>query len=299
MERSPPPFFKRGPTPLVRLLLCSLLSVALLISDARYHYLDDVRQAIAIVAFPLQRAAAAPVAMFRHISDFLVTQKALRTENAQLAEQRLQDAAALQRYRALAAENAHLRELLAMHQRFPESTVVAEVLYIGRDPFTRKIVVDKGWQQDIKAGRPVIDQSGVIGQVTRVYPWLAEVTLITDKGQAVPVQNLRNGLRAVLGGTGGDGRIELKFIPLNADFQNGDELVTSGIDGIYPPGLPVATVSNVERNAAYLFARITCTPVAGVASHRQVLILNRDIKVPERPAEEEQRPRSKKSRRSG
>lgn len=299
MEHSPPPFFIRGPTPLVRLLLCSLLSVALLISDARYQYLDGIREAVAIVAYPLQRAAAAPAAMLHRVGEFFVTQSALRNENARLAEQRLQDAAALQRYRTLAAENAHLRELLAMRQRFPESTVVAEVLYTGRDPFTRKIVVDKGAQQDIKAGRPVIDQIGVVGQVTRVYPWLAEVTLITDKGQAVPVQNLRNGLRAVLGGTGSDGQIELKFIPLNADFQNGDELVTSGIDGIYPPGLPVAIVSNVERNAAYLFARITCQPVAGVASHGQVLILNWEIKVPERPAEEEPPPRPKKSRRGG
>jgi len=297
MEHSPPPFFKRGPTPLVRLLLCSLLSVALLISDARYHYLDGIRQAVAIAAYPLQRAAAAPAAMLRRVGEFFVTQSALRNENARLAEQRLQDAAALQRYRALAAENAHLRELLAMRERFPESTVVAEVLYTGRDPFTRKIVIDKGAQQDIKAGRPVIDQIGVLGQVTRVYQWLAEVTLITDKGQAVPVQNLRNGLRAVLGGTGSDGQLELKFIPLNADFQNGDELVTSGIDGIYPPGLPVAVVSNVERNASYLFARITCKPVAGVASHAQVLILNRNIKVPERRTEEQPPPRANKSRK--
>lgn len=298
MEHSPPPFFKRGPTPLVRLLLCSALSVALLISDARYQVLDGIRQAIAIVAYPLQRVAAAPTAVLYRVSEFFVTQSALRNENARLAEQLLQNGAVLQKYRALAAENAHLRELLAMRQRFPESTVVAEVLYSGRDPFTRKIVVDKGSQDDVKAGRPVIDHSGVVGQVTRVYPWLAEVTLITDKGQAVPVQNLRNGLRAVLGGTGGDGRLELKFIPLNADFQNGDELVTSGIDGIYPHGLPVAVVSNVERNAAYLFARITGTPVAGVSSYGQVLILNWDIKVPERPAEEEKAPRPKKSRRS-
>ena len=298
MEHSPPPFFKRGPTPLVRLLLCSLLSLALLISDARYQYLDGIRQAVAVLAYPLQRAAIAPAAMLRRVSEFFVTQSALRNENARLSEQQLQNGATLQRYQALAAENAHLRELLAMRQQFPESTVVAEVLYVGRDPFTRKIIVDKGAQHDIRAGRPVIDQIGVVGQVTRVYPWLAEVTLITDKGQAVPVQNLRNGLRAVLGGTGSDGQLELKFIPLNADFQNGDELVTSGIDGIYPPGLRVAVVSNVERNAAYLFARITGKPVAGVASHGQVLILNRDLKVPERPAEEAPA-RPKKPRRSG
>jgi rod shape-determining protein MreC len=278
-------------------LLCSLLSVALLISDARYKYLDGMRQVVAIIVYPLQRLAGAPGAMIDRIGEFFVTQSALRTENARSSEHLLQNALTLQKYKALAAENAHLRDLLAARQRFPESAVLAEVLYTGRDPFTRKVIVDKGAQQDIKTGRPVIDQIGLIGQVTRVYPWLAEVTLITDREQAVPVQNLRNGLRAVLGGTGNDGQLELKFIPLNADFQNGDELVTSGIDSIYPSGLPVAVVSRVERNAAYLFARITCKPVAGVASHGHVLILNWEVKVPARPAEEEKPLHSKKPRR--
>lgn len=297
MEHTPPPFFKRGPAPLARLLLCSLLSVALLISDARYHYLDGIRQTVGVIIYPLQRLAGAPGAMFDRIGEFFVTQSALRTENARLAEQALQTAATLQKYSALAAENAHLRDLLAARQHFPESTTAADVLYAGRDPFTRKIVIDKGQQHAIRAGQPVIDQIGVIGQVTRVYPWLAEVTLITDKEQVVPVQNLRNGLRAVLGGTGNDGRLELKFIPLNADFQNGDQLVTSGIDGVYPPGLPVAVVSNVERNAAYLFARIICKPLAGVASHAQVLVLDWENKAPPQPAAEEKPLRSKKSRR--
>ena len=297
MEHTPPPFFKRGPAPLTRLLLCSVLSVALLISDARYQFLGAIRQTVAVIIYPLQRLAGAPGAMFDRIGEFFVTQSALRTENARLAEQGLQNAAALQKYQALAAENAHLRDLLAARQRFPESTISAEVLYTGRDPFTRRIVIDKGQQHAIKAGQPVIDQIGVIGQVTRVYPWLAEITLITDKEQAVPVQNLRNGLRAVLGGTGNDGQLELKFIPLNADFQNGDQLVTSGIDGVYPSGLPVAVVSNVERNAAYLFARITCRPLAGVASHAQVLVVNWENQAPRHPVEDEKPPRPKRSRR--
>ncbi len=299
MEHAPPPFFKRGPAPLVRLLLCSLLSIALLISDARYKYLDGMRQVVAIIIYPFERLASTPGAMLDRIGEFFVTQSALHTENARLAEQNLQNAATLQKYKALAAENAHLRELLAARQRFPANTVIAEVLYTGRDPFTRKIIVDKGQQHGIKNGQPVIDQIGVIGQVTRVYPWLAEITLITDKEHAVPVQNLRNGLRAVLGGTGNDGQLELKFIPLNADFQNGDQLVTSGIDEVYPPGLPVAEVSNVERNAAYLFARITCKPLAGVISHSQVMVVNWEYKAPERPVEAETPARAKKSRRGG
>ena len=297
MEYSPPPFFKRGPAPLTRLFLCFLLSVALLIADARYKYLDGIRQVVAVVLYPFERLATAPRALLGRIGEFFVTQSALQTENTRLAEQNLQNAATLQKYRALVAENQHLRELLAARERFPDSTLFAEVLYSGRDPFTRRIVADKGSQAGVRSGQPVIDEAGVIGQVTRVYPWLAEITLITDKEHAVPVQNLRNGLRAVLGGTGADDRLELKFIPLNADFQNGDRLATSGIDGVYPPGLPVAQVSNVERNAAQLFARITCTPLAGVASHSQLLVVTGQADQPPRPSEEVKSTRPRKARK--
>ena len=296
MEYTPPPLFNRGPTPLVRLLLCSLLSIGLLVADARYQYLDGVRQVVAVVVYPLQRLAGTPAAIFDRIGDFFVTQARLRTDNNRLAEQNLQNAAKLRQYEALAAENTHLRDLLAARQKISATTTMAEVLYAGRDPFTHRVIIDKGQQGDLKAGQPVIDEIGVLGQVTRVYPWLAEVTLITDKDQVVPVQNLRNGLRAVLAGTGNDGELELKFIPLNADFQNGDQLVTSGIDGVYPPGLPVAAVSNVERNAAYLFARITCKPLAGVSSHAQVLVVNWENKAPERPQATEKSPGGKRKR---
>jgi rod shape-determining protein MreC len=280
-------------------MFCLLVSMALLVTDARYRYLDGIRQVAAIVLYPFQRVAAAPGAVFSRLGEFFVTQSALRSQNEQLFERNLQDAALLQKYKALAAENAHLRDLLAARERFPESTILAEILYGSRDPFSRKIVIDKGSQHEIKAGQPVIDNLGVIGQVTRVYPWLSEITLVTDKDQVVPVQNLRNGLRAVVSGGGKDGQLELRFVPLNADFQNGDELVTSGIDAVYPPGLPVAMISAVERDAAYPFARIACRPVAGVASHGQVVILNWQNRSPARPAEDEKAPRGKKSRKGG
>jgi len=148
----------------------------------------------------------------------------------------------------------------------------------------------------VRPGQPVVDNRGVVGQVTRVYPWLSEVTLITDKGQFVPVQNVRNGLRAVIGGTGSDGTLELRFVPLQADYQNGDELVTSGIDGVYPPGLPVAQVTQVERSAMQLFARITCIPLGGVANYNQVLVVNSDSSFPPRPVDSQKAPRPKKAR---
>jgi rod shape-determining protein MreC len=298
MEYSPPPFFKTGPTPLARLLIFSALSLAFLVADNRFDYLASLRQIAAVVVYPLQRVAAAPAIIVRRIGDFFTTHGSLREDNARLAREGYENAALLLQLAALQAENAQLRELLDARQRLGIELAAAEVLYAARDPFTRKVIIDRGSQHDVRAGQPVVDNRGLVGQVTRAYPWLAEVTLVTDKGQFVPVQNVRNGLRAVLSGTGSDGALELRFIPLNADFQIGDELVTSGIDGMYPPGLPVARVTNVERSADQIFARITGTPLGGVANHTHVLIVSGSRELPPRPAEEKKQARGKKPRKS-
>ena len=301
MESQPPPFFRTGLSPLSRLFIFTILSLVLIGADARLKYLETVRQVVSVVIYPLQRLAAAPFGIVTRVSDFFTTQSSLQTENAKLAQQTLTQSAQLQQLASLQSENEHLRKLLAARERLASQTSFAEVLYAARDPFSRRIWIDKGSQQEVRAGQPVIDGNGVIGQVTRVMPWLSEVTLITDKGHLVPVLNTRNGIRAVLGGTGSDGSLELKFVPLNADFENGDQLVTSGIDGVYPPGLPVAQIVNVERNAAFLFARITCKPLGGVSSHRQVLVVHAEQKIPERPAEEPKKavPTKKGRRGSG
>jgi rod shape-determining protein MreC len=298
MEYSPPPFFKTGPSPLARLLIFSALSLAILVADNRFNYLASLRQVAAVVVYPLQRVAAAPASIVRRIGDFFTTHGSLREDNARLAREGYENAALLLQLNALQAENAQLRELLDARQRLGIELAAAEVLYAARDPFTRKVVIDRGSQHDVRAGQPVVDNHGLVGQVTRAYPWLAEVTLVTDKGQFVPVQNVRNGLRAVLSGTGSDGALELGFIPLNADFQSGDELVTSGIDGVYPPGLPVARVTNVERRADQIFARITGAPLGGVANHTHVLIVTGSRELPPRPAEEQKQARGKKPRKS-
>jgi rod shape-determining protein MreC len=297
MEHSPPPFFKTGPTPLARLLIFSMLSLALLIADARFKYLEFLRQIAAVIVYPVQRIAAAPADIAHRAGEFFVTHSALREENARLRQESLANAQLLQQLKSLQAENAHMRGLLAARERADTKATLAEILYAARDPFSHKIVVDKGLQQEVRAGQPVIDQIGVIGQVTRAYQWLSEVTLITDKDQLVPVLNVRNGLRAVLAGTGNASTLELRFVPLNADFQNGDRLVTSGIDGVYPAGLPVAEVSNVERNASYPFARIACTPLAGVNRNTQVLIVNVQHQFAQRPPEEEKPARAKRLRK--
>ena len=299
MEHQPPPFFITGPTPLARLLIFSVLSLALLVADGRFNLLSPIREALAVAVYPLQRLAAAPVSLARRVGEFFVTQASLRGENARLAQENLERGAAQQQLQALQKENEQLRDLFGMQKRVETKLQLAEVVYSARDPFSRRIVVDRGSQHAVKSGQPVIDHSGVLGQVTRVYLWTAEVTLLTDKDHLVPVLNVRNGLRAVLAGTGSDSVVELRFVPLNADFQNGDRLVTSGIDGVYPRGLPVADVANVERNPAYLFARITCKPLAGVASNAHVLIAAVEREIPERPPEEEKAVRPKKSRKGG
>lgn len=300
MEHTPPPFFKTGPTPLARLLIFSTLSLALLVADARFKYLEFLRQVAAVIVYPVQRIAAAPADIARRAQEFFVTHGALREENARLREEHLSNALTLQQFKSLQAENVHMRELLGARDRTGAKATLAEVLFAARDPFSHKIVVDRGLQQEVRAGQPVIDEIGVVGQVTRAYQWLSEVTLITDKDQLVPVLNMRNGLRAVLAGTGDATALELRFVPLNADFQNGDRLVTSGIDGVYPPGLPVAEIANVERNASYPFARIACKPLAGVNRSTRVLIVNVERNVPQRPAEQDEKPaRGKRARKAG
>jgi rod shape-determining protein MreC len=298
MEYSPPPFFKTGPTPLARLLIFAALSLAFLVADVRFNYLEPLRHFAAVVVYPLQRIAAAPASIARHIGDLFTTYSSLREDNARLKQQNFENGALLLQLKALRAENEQLRQLLAARERFKIELAAAEVLYAARDPFSRKVVIDRGSQQGTRPGQPVVDDRGLVGQVTRAYPWLAEVTLVTDKGQFIPVQNVRNGLRAVLSGTGSDGALELRFIPLNADFQDGDELVTSGIDGVYPPGLPVARVTNVERSIDQIFARITCAPLGGVANHSHVLVVSAARELPPRPVEKKTPLRGKRARKS-
>jgi rod shape-determining protein MreC len=164
--------------------------------------------------------------------------------------------------------------------------VLSEVLYNDRDPFASKLVIDRGEAAGVKAGQVVIDAQGVVGQITRVQPLTAEVTLISHKNQPVPVQVVRNGLRAILFGLGRENPLEVRFAPLNSDIRADDVLVTSGIDGTYPPGLPVARVSRVDRNAGSAFARIACEPSADLDKHRFFLVLNEQRSLPARPEPE-------------
>lgn len=233
-----PSFFVRGPSPLARLVFFSALSLALIITDARLHYLAEVRQGLITLLHPLQLAANAPLNLYRSSSEFLTTHSTLVQNNRQLARQALVQSAKLQRLHELEVENEHLRSLLGAAEIAAQPARLGEILHMGRDLFSHKVVINLGERQGVTPGQAVIDGDGVIGQVTRVYPLSSEVTLITDKGFSIPIQVERNGLRAIAFGSSTDNILDLPYLPVNVDIHVGDRLITSGIDGIYPAGWP-------------------------------------------------------------
>ena len=292
MIHEPPPFSRRGPSPLARLTFFALLAIAAMIADHRFGALEAVRLSLSVLVHPLQQVAAAPAMEFSRVTDYFASQDRLLRENEVLRAQLLEYAAAAQQAKLLQAEQEHLLGMTPGRSRFATDGILGEVLSYGRNAFARKLVLDKGLAQGVKSGMPVIDGEGVVGQITAVGTFTSEVTLVTEKDQSVPVLLTRNGLRAIAVGSGKDGSIDVPFMPVSADIQNGDLFVTSGIDGTYPAGLVVARVTAVEKNAAYVFAKITAKPAAGVDNHRFVRILTAlrpELPLPP-PHAEERRP---------
>ncbi|APV49297.1 rod shape-determining protein MreC [Betaproteobacteria bacterium GR16-43] len=280
----PLPFFHRGPSPLARLTFFALVAIALMIADHRFGALETVRLSLSVLAQPAQRAASLPGEMFGRMTDYFTNQDRLLRENQELKVKLLEQSAAAQQSKLLVKEQELLLNMAPGKSRYTSDGMIAEVLYNARNPFVRKIVIGRGLTQGVRPGMPVIDGSGVVGQVTTVGTFTSEVTLLTEKGQAVPVMLVRNGLRAIASGSGKEGALEVPFMPVSADIQNGDQFVTSGIDGTYPPGLGVAQVTSVEKNAAFVFARIVAKPAAGVDNNRYVMVLPTPIAAPPAPA---------------
>ncbi|MBK9219787.1 MAG: rod shape-determining protein MreC [Uliginosibacterium sp.] len=284
-DHQTPPFFKRGLPASARLTIYMVFSFALLVADLRLHYLEPLRQGVAILTYPLQIAAATPAEFVRKTSDYFSGLISLQRENSRLKAQQLGVASRILLNEQLRQENENLRGLLQMQAQTPVSATAAEILFSARDPFSRKVVLNKGGRQMIEPGSPVVDPAGVIGQVTRVYPLHAEVTLLSDKDQAIPVVVERSGLRAVMFGTG-NGLMEVRYLAANADVHPGDRILTSGLDGVYVPGLPVATILKVGRDNAESFARILCRPIGTVERTGAVLVLARASGRLERPEDE-------------
>lgn len=286
MEHGPPPLFNQGVSARARLAFFSFLAIALIIVDARVRALETIRVGVGVVLYPIQQVLLAPVHMAEAVGEYFTTLSRLTRENEALKREAAERARELQQAKALESENAQLRRLLAAREKSGKPGVLAQVLYESRDRFTRKLVLDKGSSDGLRTGQPVIDDRGVLGQITRVFPLTAEMTLLTDKEQSIPIQIARNGLRGVAYGGSEPGTLDLRFMPANADVKQGDIAMTSGIDAIYPAGLQVATVTKVERAENDQFSRIVMTPTAGVQNYAFLLVLPVDASAPPRPADE-------------
>ena len=287
LDRSPPPFFKQGPSALSKLIFFSALALFLMVADVRLQVGQPVRSIIATVLYPAEWLLMWPIRLAGYGSGHFQSLDAVQAAETVARKKLVAQSQRAAQVEQLTLENGRLRKLLALRDQLKTDAIAAEVLYDAADPYTRKLIIDKGLAQGVVAGSPVIDEAGVLGQVTRVHPLVSEVTLITDREQATPVLNTRTGARSVAFGDPGTrgGVLELRFMAGNADVQAEDLLTTSGIDGVYPPGLAVARVERVERRADSAFARIYCTPVAAVTGARHVMVISTlPGQIPPRPA---------------
>ena len=256
-----------------KLLIYLLLSIAVIAADTEFHALNRFRAAMNVFLYPVQTFVQTPWLTYNRVTSFFVKQAQLQRENSALRQSFIQYSVAMQRYRNLELENQRLRVLLDMQQHTDLTTRLAEILSVPRDPYQRQITVNRGSREGILPGVAVIDEAGLLGQVTQVSPYSSEVTLLTNKDQSVPVLLQRTGLRTVIFGTGINGRLEIRYLPHSADIRTGDLLVTSGLDGVYPAGLAVAKVVQIDPGGSDAFANIVCKPLAAVERNRQVLIV--------------------------
>jgi rod shape-determining protein MreC len=291
LDRTPPPFFKQGPSALSKLMFFSALALFLMVADARFRITQPVRSAVATVLFPVQWLASRPIEAVAQAGTYFQNLHAAQAAENEARIQLTAQSLRASQVETLALENARLRKLLALREQVNTPSMAAQVLHDAADAYTRKVIIDKGMAQGVVAGSPVIDEAGVLGQVTRVHPLVSEVTLLIDRDHTIPVLNSRTGARSVVYGDASPhgNLLELRFMGGNADVQPGDLLTTSGVDGIYPAGLPVAKVDKVERRADSAFARIYCTPQALVGAARHVMVLTPGVippqlRVPDEPS---------------
>lgn len=286
LDRTPPPFFRQGPSALSKLIFFSAAAVFLMVGDTRFKWTEPLRAGMANVLGPVQKALAVPVEMWEGGEDYLRGLRQAQASEAALRKEVAALSVKAARGEQLGRENEQLRSLLELRKAIALRSQPAEVLYEAADPFTRKLIISSGTRDGVQRGAPVLNQAGVLGQVTQAYAMTAEVTLLADKDAAIPVLNTRTQQRGAAfgGGRPGAGTMELRYTSANADVKVGDELQTSGLDGVYPPGLPVARVTDVERRVESGFARITLTPVAQPDGVRHVLVIEPvGVQLPPRP----------------
>ena len=299
IDRNPPPFFRQGLSALSKLVLFGLLSLLLMSADRRLGLSQPIRASISVVLAPVQWLALLPSRGSAALQAYFTGVDEARDAAHQYQTRTIAQAQRLQQAEQLLQENQHLRELLQLRNDSPGPAKAVQVLYETADPYSHSIVIDRGSLLGVVVGSAVVDVAGVVGQVTRVYPLSSEVTLLTDRDQSIPVLNARTGQRFIAFGdplTLG-GALELRFAPASADLQVDDLLTTSGIDGIYPAGLHVGRIQQIDRRIDTAFAKVHVRPMARHRG-RHMLVLTPVSDWPERPRNEPAPTRSSRSAKS-
>jgi rod shape-determining protein MreC len=277
----------------LRLWVAVVLCIGLMMTDHRHQHLADIRSAIATVMYPVQRAAHLPVEIYAWAQENLASRSDLIKINAELRRNELLVEARLEKYRELQAENRRLRRLLDSSTKVDDRVLIAELLSVDMDPFSRRILLNKGSSDGVVDGQSLIDANGIMGQIVHTSAATSTALLITDPSHALPAQVNRTGLRCIAVGTGSADTLELKHIPLNEDVRAGDLIVTSGLGGRFQPGYPVGRVLSVERDSAQSFAKVRVKPAAALERNREVLLVwpgDDNRRLPARP--EDKKPKA-------
>ncbi|PJI79477.1 rod shape-determining protein MreC [Polynucleobacter brandtiae] len=273
MRNNAPPLFRQGIPALVKLIVCLSVSAALMLIDFRFKALDPIRNNLNWLLRPLEYAMMMPRNAYEASSEYFTTRGTLDQENQAMRVRQAELSLLANQSEFLLVENQNLRQLMGLQKQVPFKTLPVEILFNPPNPISQRIVVNRGSGDGLKLGNPIANDEGILGQVVRLYENSAEVSLLEDRDFAVPVQIARNGLRAAVFGAGRGNPLELRYLPIASDLEVGDVLITSGIDGIYPPGFAVAVISRIERNADKNSANVFCIPAAPVNRYRQALAL--------------------------
>ena len=244
-----------------------------MVVDHKEHHVESIRKAISVVIYPIQYLVNLPVAVAHWLGESVSSHESLSEENERLRMQHLLFKAQLQKLSALQVENVRLRELLQSSKKVGENVLIAELLAVDLDPFSRQIVINKGTNDNAYLGQPVLDAEGIMGQIVHAGPFSSTAMLITDANHAIPVHVNRNGLRAIALGTGAPDVLEIPYLPISADVVVGDLLTSSGLGGRFPRDYPVARITQVTRNPTQPYATVTAEPIALLERSREVLLV--------------------------
>ena len=286
LSQSPPPLFKQGLPSRLRMLIAFIAAIGMLYSDLHFGMLKPLRQGLTMVLYPIEQLLILPRDAVIWFVRYASTASDIVGQRVTLERKEIENSDSLLQVEQLRIENESLRSLFDLRKSIKHKTVAAQISHETRDAFSNRIVIDRGSQHGLAPGHPVINAQGVVGQVARVSPITAEVSLVTDPSLMIPVALPRSGLRSLASGTGDGQQVELKYLNINAEVEVGDVLVTSGLDGLYPSGLPVAKINRVERAGSGQFPRITSTPVApiGTLQHVLVILIDQEL-IPPAPRE--------------